>query len=182
MKSLLNMTLTAVIALTLVGCKLILPAPTSSDSTLLLAPYAADNKSKSQGAWGYAYVLNNDENLLVKINPRNADDTFTVTEGLSAGEYVITGIKSYPVSGGRSKAVGKGDVTQLEKDAQVSFDIQSGEITILPLIMTFLIEKSPDGERFTQNRYINYLTEEELSKLKKETETLEGFEAWSNNG
>ena len=119
---------------------------------------------------------------LVKINPRNADDTFTVTEGLSPGEYLITGIKSYPVSGGRTKAVGKGNITQLDKDAQVSFDIQSGEITILPLIMTFLIEKSPDGERFTQQRYINYLTEEELSNLRKETEQLEGFDAWSNKG
>lgn len=182
MKSLFNIALTAVIALALAGCKVILPTPTSEDSTLILAPYAADNKTKSKGAWAYAYVLNNDENLLIKINPRKANDTFTITENLSAGEYAITGIKTYPVSGGRTKAIGKGDIVQLEKEHQIEFSAKPGEITILPLIITFFMETSPDGERMYQQRTFDFLTDEELTNLRKETETLEGFDAWSNKG
>lgn len=182
MKPLFNIMLTAVIAITLAGCKVILPNPTTSDSTLVLAPYAADNKTKSSGAWAYAYILNNDENLLVKINARRADDTFSVTEDLAAGEYVITGIKTYPVSGGRTKAIGKGSSYQLDKDEQISFDTKAGEITIVPLMITLFIKMSPDGQRSSQHHSFDFLSEEELSNLKQEAEQLEGYDSWSNNG
>jgi len=178
MRSLFNIALTALIAITLVGCKTILPNPTSSDSTLVLAPYAADNATKSKGAWGYGYILNNDEDLLVKINARKANDTFTVTEDLPAGEYTITGIKSFPVSGGRTKAVGKGSSYQLEKDEYVPFETKAGEITILPIIMTLTQETAPDGQRSYQSHALNILSESELDELSAEAKTLEGFEGW----
>ena len=179
MKSFLTLALTAVIALTLAGCKTILPNPTSSDSTLVLAPYAADNATKSKGAWGFAYILNNDEDLLIKINARKANDTFTVTKDLPAGEYTITGIKSYPVSGGRTKAVGKGDSYQLRRNERVPFETKAGEITILPIIMVLTRETAPDGQRSYQSHDFSILTENELAALKEEAETLEGFEGWN---
>ncbi|EAQ64249.1 hypothetical protein MED121_19269 [Marinomonas sp. MED121] len=178
MKSLLTLALTAVIALTLAGCKTILPNPTSSDSTLVLAPYAADNATKSKGAWGYAYILNNDEDLLVKINARKANDTFAVTKDLPAGEYVITGVKSYPVSGGRTKAVGTGSSYQLDKDQQIPFDTKAGEITILPIIIVLTRETAPDGQRSYQSHSFDILSVEELAALKAEVQTLEGFGSW----
>jgi len=182
MKSLFNVVLTAFIALALVGCKTILPHPATSDSTLVLAPYAADNQTKQRGAWAYAYILNNNEDLLVRIDARRADDLFTVTEDLAEGEYLITGIKMYPVSAGRTNAVGEGNTVQIEKENQIPFTTKAGEITIIPLMITLYTKMSPDRQSGRQHHKFDFLSEEEISSLKLEAEQLEGFDSWSNNG
>ena len=143
---------------------------------MVLAPYSADSATKSKTVWAYAYILNNDENLLVKINARKSKDTFAVTEHLANGEYLITGVKVFPVNSGRTKAIGNSSTYKLDKDQQIPFETKAGEITILPIIIILTQEMAPEGHY--QKHSFDILSVEELAALKAEVQTLEGVESW----
>ena len=181
MKSLLNIILVGVIALTLAGCKTVLPNPASSDSTLVLAPFAADSAAKSSGAWMYEYVLNHDLKKTIRFNPLRIKGSFSVVSDLPEGEYTVTGLQSVANSKGRTRAIGEGDYYPFDKSEYVSFIVKAGEITVVPAIFTMTKVK--------ENRELSYiypdyspLDDAEFEAFQAEVTELEGYDSWVNQG
>lgn len=181
MKSLLTLALTAVIALTLAGCKTILPSPTSSDSTLVLAPFAADAKAKTSGVWMYEYVLNGDLEQTVRFNPVRITGSFSIVTDLAEGEYTVTGLKSVANSKGRTRAIGESKHYPFEKEQYVSFTVKAGDITVIPAIFTMTVEKENREMSYIRPNYTP-LNNDELQEFKTEVESLKGYENWTNKG
>ncbi|WP_438462804.1 hypothetical protein [Marinomonas sp. PE14-40] len=179
MKSLFNMALTAVIAITLVGCKTVLPSPTGSNSTLVLAPFAADTSSKTSSAWMYEYVLNNDIEQTIRFNPERIRGSFSVVTNLAEGEYKVTGLKSVAHNKGRTRAIGEGQHYQFDKDEYVSFTVKAGDITLIPAIFTMTKEKRNREYYYIRPHYAP-LNMEELQEFKTKVEQLEGYDNWAN--
>lgn len=181
MKSIYHIMLAAVITLTLSGCKTVLPNPASSDSTLVLAPFAADSGAKSSSSWMYEYVLNNDLTQTVRFNPVRIKGSFSVVTDLAEGEYTVTGLQSVPNSKGRNRAIGEGDLYPLEKAIQVSFTVKAGEITVIPAIFS-MIKVKKNRELYYISPDYAPLDDSELELFHAEVKELDGYDSWLNNG
>lgn len=181
MRSIYHILLAAVITLTLAGCKTVLPNPATSDSTLVLAPFAADTAAKSSGAWMYEYVLNHDRTQTIRFNPLRVRGLFSVVSDLPEGEYTVTGLQSVANSKGRMRAIGEGEHYPFDKSEYVSFTVKSGEITVVPAIFTM--------KKVKENREVSYiypdyspLDDIEFEEFQAEVKKLEGYDSWVNQG
>lgn len=170
----------ALIALTLTGCKTVLPNPDSTDATLVLAPFTADSASKTSGAWAFEYVLNHNENNTIRISPTREKGNFAVRTGLAEGEYTITGIKAVTtVTGGHLSAVGESTVRTLDPESRVAFEVSAGEITMIPASLDFQTVRTNNTSSIYNN--IRPLSTEEVAELRAEIPTLDGYDKWNPN-
>ncbi|ADZ89661.1 hypothetical protein [Marinomonas mediterranea] len=162
----------------LVGCKS-LPQPEEGYETLVLAPFEANIKAKTNGYLVTHFILNNDPNLSILIDPPSGVNDFNVNDTIPAGEYEVTGYRIDAASRNRIRASGgKGKVYPLQDGKTIPLIVKNGEMTIFPITVEYELKHDKDAGRVRTHIDFHAQDSEEREELIKRALEMENADKW----
>lgn len=166
------------IGLLMVGCTTSIPKLNSSESTLVLAPFEANADAKISAVWVIEYVLNNNPDMTMLVDPMSASGNFVTVENLAPNNYQVTSFKWVKASRGKFRALGNSETRELPPQDYISFEVKAGEITIFPITTIYEYQKVGNDNQISLRSYPRLQTEKERKMMFAEVKQLDNVAEW----